>query len=209
MMKRALLAAAFAASLAGCVSVLPEPTIPSALIALPAERAKAPDVQLQADVSVLPPDATRAFAGVDIAVASGQELVFLPDVRWADAAPRLMQGAVVDALSKAGGPGHVMTVQQGVRTDYELRWRIVDFSVGRGTNPVSVVVTASLADSETRRLIAQETFRATGTPESAEPRARAATLAAAAQDAADQVAAFAARHAVAVDPADRDGRRPR
>ena len=68
-------------------------------------RAQAPDAPLQTDVAVYPPDATRAFSGVDIAVRDDQELVYLGDVRWADSAPRLLQTAVVDSLARAGGEG--------------------------------------------------------------------------------------------------------
>ncbi len=184
------------AVLGGCFSVLPEPRIPSALIALPADRAQAPTDPLQADVSVYPPDATRAFAGVDIAVRNDQELVYLGDVRWVDAAPRLLQNAVVDSLSKAGGSGRAVTAQIGARVDYEVRWRIIDLSASRDTGPVRVEVAVSLLDALTRRMVAQDTFSATGEPSDRAPRARAAALALAAQSVADQVAGFVARSAL-------------
>jgi len=195
-----LAALALSTALSGCVNLLPNPEVPQALIALPADRAKAPPTPLLADVSVLPPDSSRAFSGVDIAVSNNQELVYLADVRWADAAPRLLQNAVVNALSKAGGAGRVTTVQQGVRTDYELRWRIIDLSVGKDVTPVNVIVSASVVDAESRRTIAQSDFKATGVPATRNPRDRAAALAMAAQDAADQVAAFAARSVASVAP---------
>lgn len=186
---------ALAALFGGCVSVLPEPKVPSALIAMPADRAQPPASPLQADVSVYPPDATRAFAGVDIAVRTDQEMVYLGDVRWVDAAPRLLQNAVVDSLAKAGGTGRAVTAQIAARVDYEVRWRIVDFSVSRDTGPVRVEVTVSLLDAVTRRVVAQSTFSATGSPSDRAPRARAAALALAAQSVADQVAAFVAQSA--------------
>jgi ABC-type uncharacterized transport system auxiliary subunit len=189
----AILALGFAAG--GCLSVLPEPEIPSALISLPADRAAAPADPLRADVSVYPPDSSRAFAGVDMAVRAEQEMVYLGDVRWADAAPRLLQNAVVDSLAKAKGEGRAVTAQQGARVDYEVRWRIVDLSAGRETSPVNVEVAASLLDSMSRRVVAQQTFTATGTPADRAPRARAAALAIAAQSVADQVAAFVAQNA--------------
>jgi ABC-type uncharacterized transport system auxiliary subunit len=184
----------------GCFSVLPEPQIPSALISLPADRATAPADPLRADVSVYPPDSSRAFAGVDIAVRTDQEMVYLGDVRWVDAAPRLLQNAVVDALAKAGGEGRAVTAQQGARVDYDVRWRIVDLSAGKDTAPVNVEVAVSLLDSATRRVVAQKTFSATGSPSDRAPRVRAATLAVAAQSVADQVAAFVAKSAAPKTP---------
>jgi cholesterol transport system auxiliary component len=194
-MKPLLAAVAATVALSGCVSVLPEPTIPSALIQLPASRAQAPSTQLRADVNVFPPDASRAYNGVDIAVHDGLELVYLADVRWADTAPRLLQNAVINALAKAGGQGMANPAQLGARADYDLRWRVIDISVSKETGPVHIEVAASLVDSATRRTIAQKGFAATGTPSGSEPRARAAALAVAMQQVSDQVAAFAAETA--------------
>jgi cholesterol transport system auxiliary component len=200
MKTRVLASLVFALALGGCFSVLPEPEIPSALISLPSDRATAPADPLLADVAVYPPDSTRAFAGIDIAVRSDQEMVYLGDVRWVDTAPRLLQGAVVDALAKAGGAGRAAPAQLAARTDYDVRWRIVDLSASKDVGPVRVEVEASLMDSTTRRMIAQETFKAEGTPTDRAPRARAAALAIAAQSVADQVAAFATKNAVAKPP---------
>jgi ABC-type uncharacterized transport system auxiliary subunit len=192
----ALLGAAALATSA-CVSILPEPMIPSALISLPADRATPPTQPLQADVAVFPPESSRAYAGVDIAVRSDQELIYLPEVRWSDAAPQLLQSAVVNSLSQAQGPGTAVLGQLGVDVDYDVRWRIVDFSVGRDTAPVHVEVQVSLIDAHNRRPVAQKTFTADGSPGDRAPRARAAALALAAQQVADQVAAFVAETVVA------------
>lgn len=181
---------------AGCLSVLPSPEVPKALISLPADRADGPATSLVSDVTIYPPDASRAFAGSDIAVRSGEELVFLGDVRWADAAPRLLQGAVMDSLSKASGPGRILSAQQGGVTDYDLRWRIIELSVARGTGAVRVEVEASVVDSSTRRVIAQERFSADERPRGAGSRERAAALAISSQAVCDLVADFVARTAL-------------
>lgn len=197
-MKTPILAAVLlAATLGGCVSVLPTPIIPSALISLPADRAVAPSDPLQADVAVFMPEASRAFAGADIAVRDNQELIYLADVRWSDAAPALLQGALVNSLSKAGGPGRAAPGQMGAQTDYDVRWRIVDLSTGKETAPVRVEVQVSLMDSGTRRMIAQQSFSAEGSPSDRAPRARAAALALVAQKVADDIAAFVAKTVVA------------
>lgn len=196
MLRAALSAVVLTAALAGCVSVLPNPNIPDALITLPSDRAHAPAVPLAADVNVYPPDATRAYAGVDIAVASQQELVFLPDVRWADAAPRLLQNAVINALNLAQGSGSANVAQLSARSDYDLRWRIVDFSVGKEVAPVHAEVDAVLLDAQTRQTVARQHFKAEVTPVTKAPRDRAAALAIAAQSIADQVSAFVATSAV-------------
>jgi ABC-type uncharacterized transport system auxiliary subunit len=198
-MRTPFLAVALVSTLAfgGCVSVLPTPIIPSALISLPADRAVAPTDPLQADVAVFMPEASRAFAGADIAVRNDQELIYLSDVRWADSAPALLQSAVVNALSKAGGPGRAAPGQLGAQTDYDVRWRIIDLSTGREASPVRIEVQVSLMDSGTRRMVAQQTFSAEGNPSGPAPRARAAELAVISQKVANDIAAFVAKTVVA------------
>lgn len=189
-MRIAAFALFVAVSVSGCVSILPEPMIPSALVSLPADRAKAPSAPLLADVAVYPPEASRAFAGADIAVRSEQELVYLGDVRWADAAPQLLQNAVINSLSQAQGPGRAVLGQLGAEVDYDVRWRIVDLSAGRETAPGKVEVQVSIMDAHTRRPIVQKAISASSQPTDRAPRARAAALALAAQQVADEVAAF-------------------
>ena len=194
-MKTILTAGVLATTLmaTGCISVLPEPFIPTALISLPADRATAPADPLNADVAVYMPETSRAFAGADIAVSDNQELVYLDQVRWADNAPGLLQTAVVNALTKAGGPGRAVPAQLGADVDYDVRWRIINLSAGKDTTPVRAEVQVSVMDSGTRRMVAQQTFSAEGNPSDRAPRARAAALALVAQKVADDVAAFVAR----------------
>ncbi|MEQ1784174.1 MAG: ABC-type transport auxiliary lipoprotein family protein [Hyphomonadaceae bacterium] len=191
-MKSLLIAAAFlsATALSGCVSILPEPFVPTALISLPADRAVAPPLPLMADVAVYSPETSRAFESNDIAVRDSQELIYLDQVRWADGAPHLLQGAVVNSLTKAGGTGRAVPAELGADVDYDVRWRIIDLSAGKETSPVRVEVQASVMDSSTRRMVAQQTFVTEGSPTDRAPRARAAALAIAAQQVADKVAAF-------------------
>lgn len=184
-----------AAGLAGCVSVLPEPETPLALIVLPADRAAAPGSPLRADISVYPPDASRALGGVDMPVADGSQLVYLPRVRWADAAPRLMQGAVLDALARAEGSGSAAPAQLGARADYDLRWRIVELHVGREGGDAVCTVEATLLQPQTRRILAQDRFTVRQPAPDRDPRARAEALSLAAQGAADRVAGFVVRAA--------------
>ena len=191
-MKSLLLVGALtiATTLSGCISVLPEPFVPTALIALPAERAVAPSQPLLADVAVFAPDSSRAYEGVDIAVRDRQELVYLGEVRWSDSAPHLLQGAVVNALTKAGGPGKAVPAELGADVDYDVRWRLIDMSAGKDTAPVRAEVQVSIMSSDTRRMVAQQTFTVEGSPADRSPRARAAALAVAGQQVADKVAAF-------------------
>lgn len=191
------LAIAAAVLTSACVSLLPEPMAPSTLVSLPADRATAPHLPLQADVAIFPPETSRAFAGADIAVRSDQEIVYLNDVRWSDAAPQLLQSALANALGQAEGPGRAVLGQVGAEVDYDLRWRIIDLSVSRELGPVRVDLQVSLIDAASRRPVAQKRFTAQARPAERSPRSRAAALALVAQQAADQVAVFVAEVAQA------------
>lgn len=195
-----LAAAAVALAATSCVSILPAQVTPLALFAPPADRAAAPSAPLEAQIAVYPPDSGRAFAGVDIAVSAGAEIVYLEAVRWADSPSRLLQTAALNALAKAKGDGRAAPAQLALRSDYDLRWRIVDLSVGRDMAPANCVVEASLADARSRRVVAQQRFSASVAPTSRAPRDRAAALTAALQQAADQTAQFVAEHAAAITP---------
>ncbi len=193
-----LAVAAFGAVLGGCVSILPEPVVPDALVSLPAARATAPAAPLRADVNIYPPDASTAFAGLDMAVRDNQEIVYLKDMKWADVPARLLQSALANALSAGQGPGRASTAQLGVRTDYDVRWRLVDLSVGKGAGKAVASAQVSVVGSRDRRTVAQRSFTAEATSVSSAPRDRAAALAVAAQSLADQVAAFVAEVTPAV-----------
>jgi ABC-type uncharacterized transport system auxiliary subunit len=184
--------AAVALALSGCVSILPEPQTPDALVSLPPTRAAAPASPLQADVNVYPPDASSAFAGTDMAVRREQEIVYLSSMKWADAPARLLQGAVVDALAAGGGPGRASPAQIGARSEFDLRWRIVDLSIGGDGAPAVAAAQATLTNARDRRIIAQHTLRAEADAGSGAARDRAAALGEAAQALANQVAAFVA-----------------
>ncbi len=83
-----------------------------------------------------------------------------------------------------------MPAELGADVDFDVRWRVIDLSAGKETAPVRAEVQVSVMDSITRRMVAQKSFLAEGSPTDRAPRARAAALAIAAQKVADQVATF-------------------
>ncbi|MEM8919859.1 MAG: ABC-type transport auxiliary lipoprotein family protein, partial [Pseudomonadota bacterium] len=183
------LAAMSIAFLNACVSVLPEPTAPDALIQIPASRGGS-DASLSADISVFTPEASRALSGVDIAVSDAGALRYLKRVKWADASPRLLQASLVDALTALGGPGHAFSAQTATRADFEVRWRISELSVSPKMGPARVAARVSVLDARTRRVIDETQLRASVAPATQQQSDRAEALAEAAQILSEDAAAF-------------------
>jgi ABC-type uncharacterized transport system auxiliary subunit len=162
---RVMMAAmASAIALSGCISVLPSPDAPKALYRL---NAIAPGqvAPLRLDVAISEPDAGRAISGVDLAVLDGQGgLRFMGDFKWSDPATRLIQTATISALAGSGGEGTAVSMNEGARTDLELRWRIDDLAIHSGSGltnagEAQAICTLSMTvlDARTRRPIAQRT----------------------------------------------------
>lgn len=143
MMKRTAAFSLLALSLAGCVSVLPEPVVPDALYrfsstARPVEGAP---VLLTADVAVFEPEGSNLLLGRDIVFEGpGGELNVLARSEWSEPASRLLQAALLDRLSVRHPESTGVAVDErfSVTSAYELRWTIRDLVVG----PDSAVITA-------------------------------------------------------------------
>ncbi|MAI90753.1 ABC-type transport auxiliary lipoprotein family protein [Ponticaulis sp.] len=143
MMKRTAAFSLLALSLAGCVSVLPEPVVPDALYrfsstARPVEGAP---VLLTADVAVFEPEGSNLLLGRDIVFEGpGGELNVLARSEWSEPASRLLQAALLDRLSVLDPESTGVAVDErfSVTSAYELRWTIRDLVIG----PESAVITA-------------------------------------------------------------------
>lgn len=166
----ALLLAGFA-SLAACVSVLPEQPTPEAVFrfAQPAEQRPMPAVLV-----VREPEASRLLAGRQIAVEGANSgLKVLRGVAWADRATRQFQVAMTDSFS--GGDGYAMDDSAGISGDYELFWRVVDFTLKGQTGICSLRLT--LLEGGSRTPLAQWGTQATSTADGNDAQSRAQALA--------------------------------
>lgn len=179
------------AALSACVSVLPEPEAPEGLYRfgpMPVHRA------LAATVSVREPDASRLFGGRAIASEDGSgALRLVRGVEWADSATRLMQVAMLDALSDEGA-GVAVAFDSGVSADYELVWRVDDFTLSGTLARCSLE--ATLIEAGSRRVVAQTNVTASAPADGSANADRAQALAEAGRACVDDVSAFVAEKAV-------------
>lgn len=187
-MMRSVCAVVSLVALSACVSVLPEKKTPDALYRFgPMDAAHT----VSASIMVREPDASKLFSGRSIAaegVDGGLRLV--NGVEWADSATRMMQIALVDSL---GGQGDnvAVTSTTGAPTDYEIAWRISDFTL-RGLT-ARCRVEATLLEGRSRSVLDQTLVKASATATSDRNGDRAKALADAGRACVGDVAAFVAQ----------------
>lgn len=155
-MKRSICLSISALVLAGCVSVLPEKEAPDALYRFGPMSSLH---QISSSILVREPEASRLFAGRAIAAEDDEGgLRLVRGVEWTDTATRMMQSALLDTLGGTGSGVAVGTVT-GAPTDYELSWRISDFTLHGDT--ARCRLEATLLDGNSRKVIAQDTISTT------------------------------------------------
>jgi len=189
-MIRLLSAALAVTALTACVSVLPEQEAPEGLYRFAPMTARH---SLDATVAVREPEASRLFGGRAIASedAAGA-LRLVRGVEWADSATRLMQVSMLDALDDEG-QGVAVAFESGVAADYELVWRVADFTLA-GTE-ARCVLEATLIEARTRKVVAQTNITASETAADSSNAARARALAGAGRACVGDASAFVAEKA--------------
>jgi cholesterol transport system auxiliary component len=194
-MIRSIILAAALVALPACVSVIPEPEVPEGLYRFGAMTETYP---VETVVAVREPEASRLFGGRVIASEDGAgALRLVRGVEWADNATRLMQVAVLDALDDAGA-GVAVALETGARADYELVWRIEEFTLA-GTL-ARCDLEATLVEANTRKVVAQTNVSSSVNADGSTNAARALALAEAGRACVGQVAGFVSERAVAPDP---------
>lgn len=183
----------------GCISVLPEPNQPEALIRLPMNSMQNANLALLTNVVVHTPDAMGAVSGVEIASSENQRIRYINNVVWADTPANLFQAAVVDALTTSVGGGQAIPVQVGARGDYDLRLSILDLTVDNIRNEAVCEIRLVMTRSGDKAIVTSHVLRATEDIDGKTAVQRAETLAMAIRSAAELTADFVAQKAVPYD----------
>ncbi|MBU2604549.1 MAG: membrane integrity-associated transporter subunit PqiC [Alphaproteobacteria bacterium] len=195
-MVRAMVLMIVAASLAACVSILPEKKAPEALYRFgPMESMHA----LDASIVIREPEASRLVGGRAIAAEDRDgALRLVKGVEWTDSATRMMQVALLDTLGGSDG-GIAVASDTGAPTDYELAWRISDFTLSGTT--ARCRIEATLLEGRSRKVLAQTNVSTTAIALDSGNAARAKALTDAGRACVSDVAAFVAEKSVVAKPA--------
>ena len=195
-MVRAMVLMIVAASLAACVSILPEKKAPEALYRFgPMESMHA----LDASIVIREQEAPRLVGGRAIAAEDRDgALRLVKGVEWTDSATRMMQVALLDTLGGSDG-GIAVASDTGAPTDYELAWRISDFTLSGTT--ARCRIEATLLEGRSRKVLAQTNVSTTAIALDSGNAARAKALTDAGRACVSDVAAFVAEKSVVAKPA--------
>lgn len=188
-MIRLIIALASITFLTGCVSVLPEPETPDALYRLgPVDPSDS--IVFTRSVVVREPEAPRILSGVDMVARDDQgALRLVKGVEWADRVPRLFQMTLLDHLGGRDG-GFAVLPETGARAEYELSWRLSEFSLEGNLAIARAELT--LLDGKSREALRQLTVSGESRADSSNASDRANALAQAGRDIVRQAAAFIA-----------------
>jgi len=174
------------ATLAACVSVLPEPVAPDALYSI---EAKVSHVGLAHDIIIREPEAARLMAGQGLVSKSADGgLRMIPGIEWSGPATRQIQLAMIDSF-QTGDAGNAVAPELGILADYELASRVSVLQLQGETAICEMVV--SLIATHDRSLVARTVIRAQETATSRSSADRAAALKRAASECAAQASLFA------------------
>ena len=195
-MLRRLVITLAAASLASCVSLLPEQKAPDGLYRFGPTETVHP---LDASIIIREPEASRLFGGRAIAAQDGDgALRLVPGVEWTDSATRMMQIALLDSLGGEGG-GVAIGSDTGADADYELAWRMSDFTLSGTT--ARCRIQATLLEGRSRKMLAQTSVSTSAVAQGNDNASRAKALTDAGRACVSDVAAFVAEKSVVAKPA--------
>ena len=184
-----------AASLASCVSLLPEQKVPEGLYRFGPTETVHP---IDASIIIREPEASRLFGGRAIASEDGSgALRLVPGVEWTDSATRMMQIALLDSLGGEGG-GVAIGSDTGADADFELAWRMSDFTLSGTT--ARCRIQATLLEGRSRKMLAQTSVSTSAVAQGNDNASRAKALTDAGRACVSEVAAFVAEKAVAPEP---------
>ena len=181
------LSGVLALSLAGCVSVLPEPTAADALY-----RIDAPEMRqtLAQNLIIREPEAPQIVAGQALVSEDASGAIrLIPSVEWAGRSTRQLQLALVDSFS-VDGEGAAILPETGASAGFELSSRVQNFEL-RGSEAVCAISVA-LLEGRSRRLVEQGEVLVRQVADSDKVADRAKQMKAAAEQCVAEVSAFAA-----------------
>jgi ABC-type uncharacterized transport system auxiliary subunit len=185
------------AALGGCVTLLPPPPPPPRLFVLEAgEVAPRAEAHVDAVAAVAAPTGERALLGTDLAWRNGDELAFVANSQWSARAEAALQSLLIETLVRQGRFNAVTRAGEG-RSDYELRWEVLDFQVVEARMQARLVANVQVLAMPGRRVIAQEIIVGEAPVSDRSESVVAEALARAARDGSAHIGVFAANAASA------------
>lgn len=163
---KSLSAFVLAASIGGCVSVLPEPDPANAIYRLSSNLQKAEYNASAPVIRVETPSADRLVGTRRIVVSpDANRMAIAGGAEWADSLPKLIQKSLVENLaSRSDVTGVIPRV--GAKADYRIHINVDNFEARFDNGPqgaplVIIAYTATFAESGSRDLLGTRQFTTT------------------------------------------------
>ena len=160
-MKRLLILIS-AAALAGCITLLPNPSPPPHTFVMGAgDVAPAQGAPVDAVIGVADPTGERSVLGTSLVWRTGDELAYVAQTEWSARAQDALQAMLVETLSRQGR--FRAAAQAGeAQTAYEIRWDVLEFDVQQNDMKAHFRADVKLVATSGRRVIAQRRTRNPG-----------------------------------------------
>jgi len=200
-MKRLILLLAATTTLGGCISLLPEPPPPPRTYVLEAQNVQELQGEpIDAVVAVAAPTGERALLGADLIWRTGDTIAYVAESQWSNRAADALQQVLAETVIRQGR-FRSSTRSGEARSDYEIRWEVLDFEVREETMTARFSADVRLV-SQGRRIVASELVVAEAPVSDRSSSIAAQALARAAREGSARIGMFAA-DAAAQDQASR------
>ncbi len=189
-MMRALLLVSLTA-LSGCISLLPEPPPPSRTFILEAQNVAAlRGAPVDAVIGVAAPNGERAILGSDLIWRTGDSIAYVDQTQWSSRAEDSLQQMLTETLVRQGR-FRAATRAGDARTDFEIRWEVLDFEVQEESMTARFVAEVRLV-RQGRQIVASRIISAEAPVASRSSQVAADALARAAREGSARIGEFAA-----------------
>lgn len=118
-----------ASMLSGCISLLPKPPPPPRTYVLEARGVEALQGQpIDAVIAVAQPTGERAILGFDLIWRTGDTIAYVDQSQWSNRGADALQQILAETIVNQGR-FRASTRSGEARSDYEIRWEVLDFEV--------------------------------------------------------------------------------
>ncbi len=186
--------------LGGCITLLPAPPPPPRVYVLEAQDVSASQgAPVDAVLGVATPTGERAILGPDIIWRTGDSLAYVNQSQWSNRAADALQQMLAETVIRQGR-FRSSTRSGEARSDYEVRWEVLDFEVREDDMKAHFRADVRLV-AQGRIIVASQLVETSSSVSGRSSSAATEALARAAREGSARIGEFAADAALAAQAA--------